>query len=171
MILRCPACGSTWSLDAVMAHEGARDAVKYALKLPAPIGEHLIRYVALFRPLRRGLSLDRLADLLGELLAMITQAQITHKGRVWPAPQEVWPYAFKEMLDRHAKEPLETPLKNHNYLLAIIASKAGKQEAQQETRCEERRRFTPEGKRSTAATPTQINNHLANLKQAVGNKT
>jgi hypothetical protein len=170
MKLRCPACGSSWSLDAVVAHDGAREAVLIALQMPAPIGKQLIQYVALFRPPKRDLSLDRLADLLGELLAMITQAQVTFDGRVWPAPQEVWPYALKEMLDQHAKQALSTPMKNHNYLLKIIVDKANKQEARQETQREERRRHVPEGKRSTSAAPIQINSIMADLKSAVGKK-
>jgi hypothetical protein len=38
------------TLDVLVAHEGAREAVLAALQLPAPIGKLLVQYLAMFRP-------------------------------------------------------------------------------------------------------------------------
>lgn len=136
MRLTCPACGAATSLDAALAHEGAREAVMIALQLPAPLGKLLVQYVALFRPAARQLSLDRLAALLGELLPMIESGRIERGGRVWAAPLESWRAALDDILAKRDK--LTLPLKSHGYLLAIIegyGQKAeGKLEAQQEDR-------------------------------------
>lgn len=146
MQITCPACGALMGLDVVVAHEGAREAVEIAMQLPAPLGRLLIQYVALFRPGKtRRLSLDRLADLLGELLPMIQAAQIRRDGQDWPAPQEVWAQALREMLDR--RERLSLPLKSHGYLLEIIAGMGQRSAAKAESRREEQRRERPAGKR------------------------
>jgi hypothetical protein len=152
------------SLDVVVAHDGAREAVQVALQLPAPIGKLLIQYIALFRPAKRQLTLDRLADLLGELLPLIQSGQITRDGRVWVVPQEVWPSALQEMLDRDRQKPFTRPLKSHGYLLEILVGKANRAEAKAEEKQEERRRTAPQGKRSG---PTDVAAHISNLKGAL----
>ena len=136
MKLSCPACGAVASLDVLIGHEGARDAVMAALAIPAPIGKPLVMYLALFRPPKRSLSFDRVANLLNELLPMIRDARIERNGRIWSAPQEYWAMALNEMIVK--RDNLTLPLKSHGYLLAIIegyGQKAeGKQEAQKEDR-------------------------------------
>ena len=67
MRTRCPSCGATLSLDALIAHDGAREALAVALTLPGALGPALLRYLALFRPVNRELTMDRVARLLAEL--------------------------------------------------------------------------------------------------------
>lgn len=74
MRTRCPNCGTTISLDALIAHDGAREALGVAFKLSGPLGNALIRYVGLFRPETRELTMDRVGKLLTEVLPYI-QAQ------------------------------------------------------------------------------------------------
>ncbi|HYE35481.1 hypothetical protein [Methylocaldum sp.] len=150
MKLTCPSCGALMSLDIVVAHDGAREAVQIALQLPAPLGKLLIQYIALFRPKTRQLSLDRLATLLGELLPQIKDAQINRDGRIWPAPQEVWAAALEEIQNRHAKKPLSLPLKSHGYLLEIIVGIGEKAVAKAEAMREEQRQHRAEGQRTGA---------------------
>lgn len=91
-----------------------------AMQLPAPLGWQMIRYLALFRPAQRQLSLDRVANLLNELLPMIAEAKIERNGRIWSAPQDYWKLAMNEMLNKRGDGTLTLPLKSHGYLLAII---------------------------------------------------
>lgn len=114
----CPACGSSFSLDALLGNEGARDAVMAALAFPAPLGQHMIRYLALFRPLKRSISLDRIANLINELLPMITAAKIERNGCIHNAPLEYWRMAMEHMVN--TRDKLTLPLKGHGYLLSII---------------------------------------------------
>lgn len=110
MKLCCPACGSVFSLDVLLASESARGAVMSALELPAPLGKLLIQYIALFRPAQRQLSFDRVARLLEELRQPISDAKIERNGRLWPAPLDTWRAAITEMLALRDTQKLRLPL-------------------------------------------------------------
>ena len=136
MKLTCPACGALFSLDALLGNEGAREAVMAALQLPAPLGWHMIRYLALFRPAKRNLTLDRLANLINELLPMITEARIERNGNLCSAPQDYWRMAMDEMIAK--RDNLTLPLKSHGYLLAIIEGYSLKADQRTEQQHEDR---------------------------------
>lgn len=150
MKLSCPACGATASLDVLLGHEGAREAVMAAMVLPAPLGKVLVQYIALFRPASRNLSMDRLASLFTELQPMIAAARIERNGRSHSAPLEYWQMAMGEMLAKRDK--LTLPLKNHGYLFSIIEGYSLKAEAKTEAQTEARRGGqTPPGASAAAA--------------------
>jgi hypothetical protein len=165
--LTCQACGAVISLDAALGHEGAREAVQIALQLPAPIGKLLVQYVALFRPPKRQLSMDRLASLLGELLKMVDAGKIERHGRMYAAPHPYWQQAIEHMLQ--SRDKLSLPLRSHGYLLEIIAGYAEKAEAQAEQQAEERKRFNTvkpgETKSVKKPAPINISEHLRKLNQ------
>lgn len=155
MQLNCPACGATFSLDAIIGHEGARDAVLVALQLPAPLGKTLIQYVGLFRPAQRALSMDRLAKLLNELLPMISKAQIERNGSIYAAPVDYWRNAMETMLA--SRDKLTLPLKSHGYLLEIIAGMAEKTAAKAEQNNENSRRLGGFYTAPAAPSPASVN--------------
>lgn len=134
MKLSCPACGATASLDVLIGHEGARDAVVVALSLYGPLGKLLVQYLGLFRPASRNLSMDRVASLLAELKPMIGEAKIERGGRICSAPRDYWAMALTEMLAK--RDALTLPLKSHGYLLAIIEGYSSKAEARKEAQVE-----------------------------------
>lgn len=166
MRLSCPACGATISLDAVIGHEGAREAIQIALRLPASLGKSLIQYIGLFRPAQRQLSMARVASLLNELLPMIESAQIERNGKRHAAPQDYWAMALGEMVNK--RESLTLPLKSHGYLLTIIAGYADKQDAQTEKKTEQTRSrgefFTAE-KTVKRAAPVKLSEILKTRKE------
>jgi hypothetical protein len=137
--LSCPTCGAEMSLDVLLAHEGARDAVLSALRLPAPIGKQLIQYVSMFRPAKRQLSWARLGVLLADLLPPITDAQVERRGRAWPAPLEYWKAGLEHMVQLRDDGKLQLPLKSHGYLFEVIAGMSEKAEAKAETKHEAHR--------------------------------
>lgn len=141
MKLKCPACGATFSLDVLLTHDGAREALMTALAIPAPLGKLLVQYLALFRPASRDLSFDRVATLLSELLPMIEAGQIERNHRSWVAPIPVWKEALEQIQSQRDK--LQLPLKSHGYLLEIIAGMGGRAEAIAETKREEARHHRP----------------------------
>lgn len=126
MKLACPSCGALMSLDVVVAHDAAREAVQAALNLPAPLGKLMIQYLTLFRPPKRQLTLERVADILCEMLPMITTERIYRNGREHVIAQPVWSAGLREIVERHKATPLKTPLKNHGYLFEILISIATK---------------------------------------------
>lgn len=144
----CPACGAAMSLDVLLNHDEARAAVSAALQLPAPLAAQLLRYLTLFRPAQRSLTMDRLAKLLTELLPLIQTARIERNGRVYGAPLETWKHALDEMFTK--RERLTLPLKSHGYLLEIIAGLAEKSEAAGERQAENARRYAYSQTRATS---------------------
>lgn len=172
MKLACPSCGALMSLDVVVAHDGARDAVQIALNLPAPLGKLLIQYLTLFRPAQRQLTLDKVADILGELLPMILAERIERNGKEHKIAQFVWAAGLREIMDRHKNSPLKTPMKNHGYLFEILLSQAATAEAKAEAKREEQRRQPPAAeqvKRTSGMKP--VGDHIASMKAALKGRT
>ncbi len=134
MKLVCPACGSANSLDSLVGHDGARAALAELAKLSGPLASAVVRYLALFRPAKRQLSLDRMASLLAELNPMIMEARIERSGRNYAAPREVWVDAIDHILT--IRDRLTLPLKSHGYLLEIIIGQIHKAEMAAETKRE-----------------------------------
>lgn len=125
MRTRCPNCGTTLSLDALIAHDGAREALGIAFKLSGPLGSALIRYLGLFRPEARELTMDRVAKLLGELLPDVQAQRIERNGQVFDAPVAAWAWAIEQALSAREAGRLVTPLKGHGWLYQVISQYQG----------------------------------------------
>lgn len=122
MRTRCPSCGATLSLDALIAHDGARDALAAAFKLSGPLGAALLRYLALFRPDKRELTMDRVARLVNELLPDLQVQRITRNGQVHEAPTEAWLWSMEQALAARDSGRLAMPLKGHGWLYEVISN-------------------------------------------------
>lgn len=149
MKTRCPCCGAENSLDALVANEAAREALSKALAM-SPLGQSLLKYLALHRPPKRALSWDRVANLLGDLQPMIEAKSIRWEGRDWPAPPDAWASAVAVLLDMRSAGKLTRPLDNHNLLKSVIARRANATEARAEAALEEQRRINPDRARQQA---------------------
>lgn len=121
MRTRCPNCGTTVSLDALIAHDGARDALGVVFKLSGPLGNALIRYLGLFRPETRELTLDRVGKLLNELLPDLQAQRIERSGQVYEAPPACWLWAVEQALTARDQGRLVTPLKGHGWLYQVMS--------------------------------------------------
>ncbi len=153
MQVTCPCCAGRFSIEAAFTDEAARTAVAAALQFPAPLGELLLRYIALFRPARRALSWDRAARLLHDLLQPISAGRVQRDGRWYQAPVEAWRRALEQMLDQ--RDRLRLPLKSHGYLIEIVIGVVDQVGAETERQREEgmRRRSavrTEDGPRTVA---------------------
>ena len=136
MNLVCPICQSEYPLAAAMNDVAARQAVVKAFSL-TQMGDRLIAYVALFKPAKQALSMVRLAKLLDSLVDQVKAGQIKKNGNTYAAPQQYWMQAIDQMLGN--RQTLSLPLKNHNYLIAIIANMGEKVEAKKEADAEKGR--------------------------------
>lgn len=121
MLVKCPACGSRNSLDALIDDEAASNAVKIALSL-SPVGKLLIKYLALFRPANKTLAMSRVAVLLGELLPLIEAQLITRNGVQYGTSMEIWEAALNKVLEARESGKLTPPLKTHGYLLEVLVN-------------------------------------------------
>lgn len=122
MRTRCPSCGATLSLDALIAHDAAREALTVVFKLSGQLGSALIRYLALFRPETRELTMDRVAKLLGEVLPDLQAQRITRNGQVFDAPFEAWVWAVEQALAARDAGRLTLPFKTHGWLYEVISN-------------------------------------------------
>ena len=137
MVVTCPCCFARFAIEAALTDDDARRAVAAALKMPAPLGELVLRYIGLFRPAKRALAWDRAAALIDALLLPIQAGRVERHGRVWAAPLDAWRAALTEMLDRRDK--LQLPLKSHGYLFEIVTAQANKTEARIEQDAEDQK--------------------------------
>lgn len=125
MKTRCPCCGAENSLDALIAHEQARQSLWTLANIGGPMTLGLVQYLGLFRPGKSNLSQPRMYSLMSELIPDIRAGEIRRNGQVHPAPVAAWTYAFNEVLAARDSGRLKTPLKSHGYLYEIIAGWAG----------------------------------------------
>ena len=125
MKTRCPCCGAENSLDALIAHEGARQVVWAAAQVGGEVGKLAVQYIALFRPTKTALTFERMAKLLGELLPDMERGAISRNSLEYPAPPEAWIYGFRELLARRNVGSLKLPLKSHGYLYEVISGWQG----------------------------------------------
>lgn len=122
MRTRCPGCGATLSLDALVAHDAAREALAAAFKLSGPLGGMTLRYLSLFRSESRDLSMDRVARLLGEILPDMEAQRISRSGQVHEAPLDAWLWAMTRAVEARDSGHLKLPLKGHGWLYEVLTT-------------------------------------------------
>lgn len=143
MRMTCPSCHAEMSLEALLESESARQAVARLAVISLPFGALVLRYVALFRPAKRRLSIERMVALIEELLPDIERGRIERKGRDWAAPRDTWQAAIDTVLAARDKGTLTPPLTSHGYLYEVILGMADKHEAQLEREREQQARSRP----------------------------
>lgn len=121
MKTRCPCCGATTSLDALVAGDDARDALRALMGIGGDLARGAVVYAGMHRPGKSELSWERLAKILGELLEAMQAGEITRNGQRYPAPQAAWLWAFAEMRKRRDAGSLTLPLKGHGYLYEVLS--------------------------------------------------
>lgn len=122
MKTKCPACGATTSLDALLGHSDASQAFLASLMLTGELAAPLIKYLGLFRSESRDLTFERTAKLLNEIAANINAKQIKRGHHAYPAPVGAWIWAINTILERRDQGKLQLPFKNHGYLYEVLTS-------------------------------------------------
>lgn len=125
MKTRCPVCGAENSLDALIAHDDARNALWQLAQIGGPMTKNMVMYLGLFRPSQSVLSHARMAKLIAELLPDMQAQRIYRDGKVYDAPPAAWAWAFSEVLAARDSGTLKTPLKSHGYLYEVLTSWRG----------------------------------------------
>lgn len=137
MRLTCTACGAHGSIEQFTADTDARRFMDMLLQLPTPIASQALRYTALFRPHKRGLTWDRACSVLGELAAMVKAGAVENYGRSIPVSPDAFANAMHSMLE--GRGSLKLPLKGHGYLIAILVTNAPGDSAASEQQLEEQK--------------------------------
>jgi len=128
MLIRCQACGATASLDVLIEDAAAASALSMALKLSGT-GRAVLKYLGLFRPEKRALSMARVAVILGELNPMIEAGRIERNGATYAVTPVIFERSLEKVVQMRDLGKLATPLKSHGYLLEIIVTELAKVEA------------------------------------------
>ena len=122
MKTRCPACGATTSLDALLGHGDAGQAFVASLNLTGELANPLVKYLSMFRSDSRDLTFERVAKLLNEIAPDIVAKKIKRGHHTYPAPIGAWVWAINTILERRDQGKLQLPFKNHGYLYEVITS-------------------------------------------------
>lgn len=122
MKTRCPACGATSSLDALLGHSEASQAFVSSLSLLGDLKIPMVKYLAMFRPQNRDLTFERAAKLLTEIAPDFVAKQIKRGHHTYPAPTGAWGWAIGVLLERRDQNKIDLPLKTHGYLYEVITS-------------------------------------------------
>ena len=120
MKVKCPSCGASMSLDVLIAHDEARDALVALSGISDELVKACLKYLTLFRPAERDLTFARVAKLVGEIAPMIRAGEISRNRQTYPAPREAWIWAFNRCLEARDAGKLKPPLTSHGYLLENI---------------------------------------------------
>lgn len=125
MICQCPSCGAQNSLETLIEHDEAAQALSLALSF-TPCGKEIVKYVSLFRPAKSKLSWSRVNKILSEILPLIQAGKIERNGVEIDAPLHVWQSAFEKTLLARDSGSLKTPIKTHGYLFEVICTESQK---------------------------------------------
>ena len=120
MKVRCPTCGAVMSLDVLIAHDDAREALIALTGISDDLFKAVLRYLTLFRPAEKDLSFNRVSKLVGEIAPMIREGEIVRNRKTYPAPREAWIWAATRCLEARDAGKLTPPLTSHGYLLENI---------------------------------------------------
>jgi len=161
----CPECGIKFLLHMALDDAAARQALMSALEIAPSLAGRIIKYLGLFSPGERAMRMDALAARLEELAAAIKNAEVERDGRTWSAPLDYWRDGIDHMLN--TRDKLRLPLKDHNYLFAIVANTSMKVAGKKEARREKQRKDHPEGERSGMQKVGNAVDHLATGKARV----
>lgn len=120
MKVRCPTCGAVMSLDVLIAHDDAREALIALTGISDELVKAILRYLTLFRPAEKDLSFNRVSKLLGDLLPMIQARMVERNRKQYAAPREAWIWAANRCIEARDSGRLKTPLTSHGFLLENI---------------------------------------------------
>lgn len=112
MLLVCPGCGGTYSLEAWANDRDWRELIALIPAIPAQLQARAISYLGLFRTGKSALKPAKALKILTGLRDL-TAAGTIHwdGGETRPAPVGLWEQALDAVIERRPKG-----LTNHNYL-------------------------------------------------------
>ncbi|WP_421793525.1 hypothetical protein [Hydrocarboniphaga effusa] len=138
MRLTCPSCGTHGSVEAFTVDTNARRFEQLLTDMPPELPRLARRYIALFRPLKRGLHWDDACEYLEQITAMVKAGSVDNYGRAVPISATQVAAAMHQMLVEQ-RDLLRLPLKSHGYLISILIGAAPQAAKEQEEQDEKRK--------------------------------
>lgn len=122
-MVTCTVCGASQPLVSAYEKPEARAAWEAALTFaPRPLVGLLVRYLDLFSAPGRAPQERTVARVLADLAQRIGTGQVDRSGVTYAAPVEAWEVALRLLVTGHTDVSL--PLRNNNYLTAIVWRRA-----------------------------------------------
>jgi hypothetical protein len=136
LVNTCAVCGAEESLDALIHRmiddEQVRWLIADIMTTSLPLGGLVLRYLRLHKPAKQKLRMDKVAKILGELLADIQRGEIERKGRSWSIDKEGWKIALESVFAAELKGSLTLPLDGNAYLYEVVMRLSDKAEGEAE---------------------------------------
>ncbi|MFC3716826.1 hypothetical protein ACFONC_11755 [Luteimonas soli] len=126
----CPDCGADGHVSAFFAEADGKRLAAVLAGMAPELGRATIGYLGLFKPGKTALRLPRAVKLAEELRALAEAGSVTNDERTGvrrPCSPATWATGIEQMLAQRAA--LTLPLKNHNYLRAIVFGLADQADA------------------------------------------
>lgn len=117
----CPCCATQFPLEAGLIEDDAKRLAKLCADLEPAVARAALGYLRLFKPAKQALRVSRAVLILTDLSTLIHSGRISkddRSGLYRPALAAHWIAGMEQMLAPGLR--LELPLKNHNYLRAIV---------------------------------------------------
>lgn len=139
LLINCPHCSGQFDLIQGWEDEDARKFVELITQLQPSAVRPCFKYLTIcFKPKAQALRWSTLLKLAKELVPMIKEAQIKRNGTRYTVPLPVWITAMTSLATA-APTNLQMPLKNHAYLLTILANQAEQVAAKADVKVEQQR--------------------------------
>lgn len=171
MILRCPCCGASLSLDALAANADARAVLELAFRA-TDTGAKVLGYLGCFRPRARSLGWARALRIVEDLTATMRSGVIRRHGHDHWIVEAAWGPALDAVVEARDAGRLRLPLKDHNYLFEVaIRESARLGEQAERRRDEELRRHARSGpapEEPARADPALVRHHLDKMRATLG---
>jgi hypothetical protein len=145
----CPVCRSELSLEQITRSLDDEQAFTRLVALSVPMAHLVVMYVGLFTPDKQALTLRKKVRLIAQLLPDLQRQTVTHRGRDWTAPHQLWERAIEQVLTARAAGRIDLPLTSHAYLYTVLAGMAEKKEASTEALREAERRSEAQAPRNS----------------------
>jgi hypothetical protein len=132
LVSTCAVCGAEESLDALIFNmiddDNVRRLIADVVLKSVPVGGLVIRYLRLHKPAKQKLRMDKVAKVLGELLADMQRGAIERKGRSWGIDTEGWKLALEAVFTAQTKGTITLPLDGNAYLYEVVMRLSDKAE-------------------------------------------
>jgi hypothetical protein len=136
LVSTCAVCGAEESLDALIFNmiddDNVRRLIADVLMKSLPLGGLVVRYLRLHKPAKQKLRMDKVAKVLGELLADMQRNCIERKGREWRIDTEGWKLALEAVFTAQTKGTITLPLDGNAYLYEVVMRLSDKAEGEAE---------------------------------------
>ena len=136
LVSTCAVCGAEESLD-VLIHrmiddDNVRRLLADVMTKSFVLGGLVVRYLRLHKPAKQKLRMDKVAKVLGELLADMQRGSIERKGRSWNIDTEGWKLALEAVFTAQTKGTITLPLDGNAYLYEVVMRLSDKAEGEAE---------------------------------------